>query len=180
MPLPPPHVPHCPSSVSPPLAATVRLSYDRILTSVRILIRETRARPRYGTAMRSYALVLGDRQQIRAQLESHIVGRRHLDKDAGDLSAALAAIEAGANEAQAGNVVYRVESNAHPVPLSTTDFREGTREELVAELERLRDDVAPGRTDKAAAYQEAIDDLLGGKACAGVRRTVFLVTQTGE
>lgn len=158
-----------------------RLSYDQNLTRVRILIRETRARPRYGTAMRSYALVLGNRQQIRRQIHDHIVGHLHHDKPTDDLRAAWEAIDSGQNEAMAGAVVYRVESNAHPVPLTTTDYREGTREELLAELEQARADrAAQGRADRVAQYEEAIAELQAGAACTSLPRTVYLVAQPGD
>ncbi len=71
LPLAPPHALHCPSSVSPPCAATARLSYDQILTRVRILIRETRARSRYGTTMRSYGVTEGTREEILAELDRY-------------------------------------------------------------------------------------------------------------
>lgn len=128
--------------------------------------------------MRSYALVLGNRQQIRAEIHNHITGRLHHDKPVDALRAAWEAIDTGADEAIAGRFVYRVTNEPHPTPLSTTDYREGTREELITELERARADrAAQGRADRVAQYEEAIAELRAGVACTSLPRTVYLVAE---
>lgn len=130
--------------------------------------------------MRRYALVLGERERLRAEIRSHIAGSLHNGKPIDGLQAALAALDDGADETTAGDFVYRVTHDGHPSPLSRTDHREGTREELLAELEALRDDVSPGRDDKAALYDEAIAELRSGAAATSLPRTVYLVAHTDD
>lgn len=129
--------------------------------------------------MRRYSLAEGPRYLILAELEDHISGARHHGRPGKDqvYLDALAAMEGGAAEAAAGDFVFRVAAESHPAPMLRTDVAEGTLEELVDELERLRADrERQARADRVKQYADAIAELRGGAPSTRVRQTLYQVT----
>jgi predicted lipid-binding transport protein (Tim44 family) len=129
------------------------------------------------------SVVQGARTDVMMELSSLADGAGHFGTaaKAEAYRAAAETIAEGAAEVTVGRRTFKVIQQPHWARIDRVDVLEGTRAEVLADLEQYRADRAGdpqfGRIDKSAEYVRAIEEIQGGASSVRVRATIWRVTE---